>query len=69
LRGAFGWDGGAVGTGEHQVLVLGVGGPDGTGGDPLFELSSSLVVEDGDGEAPRVVCRSYVGCGSGVRVV
>jgi hypothetical protein len=25
LRGAFGWNGGAVGTGEHQVLVLGVG--------------------------------------------
>jgi hypothetical protein len=36
-------------AGEGQVVILLVGGPDGTGGDPLLDLTSSVVVEDGDG--------------------
>jgi hypothetical protein len=47
LRGTFGWDGGAVGTGEDQIVILGVGGPAGAGGEPLFELASSVVLRDG----------------------
>jgi hypothetical protein len=49
LGGALGWDGGAVGAGGDQVAVLVVGGPGGAGGEPLFELASAVVVEDGEG--------------------